>query len=56
MDIRRAVGVTIGIPGDKLDELPHYSQSDRFTGRERAALDYAEAIARDDREVTDACV
>ena len=56
MDIRRAVGVTVGIPGEKLDELSRYAQSDRFTARERAALDYAEAITRDDREVTDACV
>jgi len=56
MDIRRAVGVTVGIPGEKLDELYRYAQSDRFTARERAALDYAEAITRDDREVSDACV
>ena len=56
MDIRRAVGVTIGIPAEKLDQLPRYAQGDRFTARERAALDYAEAITRDDREVTDACI
>jgi hypothetical protein len=56
MDIRHAVGVTVGIPREKLDELPRYPQSDRFTARERAALEYAEAITRDDREVTDACV
>jgi hypothetical protein len=56
MDIRHAVGVTVGIPRGKLDELPRYPQSERFTARERAALEYAEAITRDDREVTDACV
>jgi alkylhydroperoxidase family enzyme len=56
MDIRRAVGVTVGIPGEKLDELPRYPWSDRFTAREKAALAYAEAITRDDREVTDECV
>jgi alkylhydroperoxidase family enzyme len=56
MDIRRAVGVTVGIPGEKLDELPRHPQSARFTARERAALAYAEAITRDDREVTDTCV
>jgi alkylhydroperoxidase family enzyme len=56
MDIRRAVGAKQGIPVEKLDALPDYSTSERFTARERAALEYAEAIVREDREVTDACV
>ena len=56
MDIRRAVGAKAGIPSAKLDDLLRYRQSDRFTARERAALEYAEAITRDDQEVTDACV
>jgi alkylhydroperoxidase family enzyme len=56
MDIRRAVGAKQGIPLEKLDALVHYSTSNQFTARERAALEYAEAITRDDRDVTDACV
>ena len=56
MDIRRAVGAKRGIPLEKLDALVRYSTSDRFTARERAALEYAEAITREDRDVTDACV
>ena len=56
MDIRRAVGARAGIPREKLDDLLRYRQSDRFTVRERAALEYAEAITRDAQEVADACV
>ena len=56
MDIRRAVGATLGIPREKLDELLRYRQSDRFSARERAALEYAERVTREDQEVTDACV
>jgi alkylhydroperoxidase family enzyme len=56
MDIRRAVGAKQGIPVEKLDALSHYATSDQFTARERVALAYAEAIVREDREVTDACV
>src|SRR2546422_3932529 len=56
MDIRRAVGAKLGISREKLDELWRYRQSDRFSARERAALEYAEAITREDQEVTDACV
>jgi alkylhydroperoxidase family enzyme len=56
MDIRRAVGAKQGIPAEKLDALSDYSTSERFTARERAALAYSEAIVREDREVTDACV
>src|SRR2546428_9012293 len=56
MDIRRAVGVTVGIPRETLDDLPRYRSSARFSARERAALEYAEAITREDQEVTDGCV
>ena len=55
MDIRRAVGAKAGIPREKLDDLLSYRQSDRFTARERAALEYAERITRDDLAMTDAC-
>ena len=56
MDIRRAVGARAGIPSEKLDDLLRYRDSDRFTAREHAALEYAERITRDDLEVTDACM
>jgi alkylhydroperoxidase family enzyme len=56
MDIRRAVGARAGIPNEKLDDVLRYRQSDRFTPREQAALEYAERITRDDLEVTDKCM
>jgi alkylhydroperoxidase family enzyme len=56
MDIRRAVGAKAGISEEKLDDLLRYRESDRFTARERAALEYAERITRDDQEVTEACM
>ena len=33
-----------------------YRESDRFTAREQAALEYAERITRDDLRMTDACM
>src|SRR5262249_44255589 len=56
MDIRRAVGAKAGIPNEKMDDLLRYQESDRFTAREQAALEYAERITRDDLEVTEACM
>ena len=56
MDIRRAVGATVGIPREKLDDLLHHRESDRFTAREQVALEYAERITRDDRDVSDGCL
>src|SRR5215472_5586715 len=56
MDIRRAVGAKAGVPSEKMDDLLHYQESDRFTAREQAALEYAERITRDDLEVTEACM
>jgi alkylhydroperoxidase family enzyme len=56
MDIRRAVGATMGIPDRKLDALLDDPQGDHFSEREQAALEYAERITRDDQEVSDACV
>lgn len=56
MDIRRAVGARAGIPSQKLDDLLRYRQSEWFTPREQAALEYAERLTRDDLTVTDACM
>lgn len=52
MDIRHAVGVKAGVPEAKLDALGEYASSACFTARERAALAYAEAIVRDEREIS----
>jgi alkylhydroperoxidase family enzyme len=55
MDIRHAVGVKMGVPVDKLADLPMYRESRRFSERERSALDFCERIIRDDLEVSDEC-
>ncbi len=55
MDIRHAVGVKVGIPPATLEALGEYRTSPAFTERERAALQFAEEIVRDDRDVSEAC-
>lgn len=55
MDIRHAVGVKADVPDAKLEALASWRTSDRFSARERAALEFAERIVRDDEEVTDEC-
>jgi alkylhydroperoxidase family enzyme len=55
MDIRHAVGVKAGIPSEKLAALDEYRTSSHFSERERAALELAEAIVRDDQDVSDEC-
>jgi alkylhydroperoxidase family enzyme len=47
------VGVKVGIPRTKLSALAEYETSPQFSERERAALGFATAIVREDREVTD---
>jgi AhpD family alkylhydroperoxidase len=42
-----------GVPDEELLALPRYQSSDRFTDREKAALDYAVAVMRTPVEVTD---
>jgi alkylhydroperoxidase family enzyme len=42
-----------GLSDDELLALPRYRQSDRFSEREKAALDYAVAVMRTPVEVTD---
>ncbi len=55
MDIRRAVGVEVGVTAEKLAALASYKDSSHFTGREKAALEFSERITRDDREVSAEC-
>jgi hypothetical protein len=55
MDIRHAVGVTVGIPDAKLAALARYRESATFTPREVAALEFAEQVTRQDQEVSEAC-
>ena len=44
-----------GIPAEKLAALDAFESDPQFTDRERAALGFATAIAREDLDVTDAC-
>ena len=44
-----------GLPETKLAALACWETSDEFSERERAALAFAAAVVRDDREVSDAC-
>ena len=56
MDIRRAVGVKMGIAPEKLADLTAYRESERYTERERAALAFCERITRDDLDMTEDCL
>jgi alkylhydroperoxidase family enzyme len=47
--------VKAGIPAAKLAALETFETDPQFSGRERAALAFATAVARDDVEVSDAC-
>jgi alkylhydroperoxidase family enzyme len=53
MDIRHAVGVKAGLPETKLAALASYATSPEFSDREKAALEFAERVVRDDQEVSD---
>jgi len=55
MDIRHAVGVKEKIDEATLAALPDWRASDRFTAREKAALDLTEQVVADDQDVSDAC-
>jgi alkylhydroperoxidase family enzyme len=55
MDIRHAVGVSVGVPAEKLAEVLDYRGNPRFSEREQAALEFCERTTRDDLEVTDEC-
>ena len=56
MDIRHAVGVTAGVPAETLAAIQSYRDNDLFSAREQAALEFGERTARDDLEMTDACL
>jgi len=56
MDIRHAVGVTKGLPPEKLADVLTYRESPHFSERERAALQFCERITRDDLEVSEECL
>jgi alkylhydroperoxidase family enzyme len=56
MDIRHAVGVTKGVPPEKLADVLTYRESPHFSERERAALQFCERIIRDDLEVSPECL
>ena len=56
MDIRRAVGVKMGVPPEKLADILAYRESPRFTERERAALHFCERITRDDLDMSGECL
>ena len=53
IDINAALLLERGIDEDKLWALDDWRGSDRFSDRERVALEYAESITRSDLEVTD---
>ena len=56
MDIRHAVGVTKGVPPEKLADVLTYRESPHFREREQAALQFCERIIRDDLEVSTECL
>ena len=44
-----------GIDARTLAEVARWRESDRFTARERAAMELCEALVQDDAAVSDAC-
>lgn len=54
VDLNSATLVRRGASFEKVDALAHWRESGLFSGRERAALEYAEAMTRSDRGVDDA--
>ena len=55
MDIRHAVGVNEHIDEQTLAALADWRASERFTAREKAALELTEDILSDERDVSDDC-
>ena len=48
------MSVQVGVPAPKLAALAAWETAPEFSERERAALGFAAALVRDEREVTDA--
>lgn len=53
VDINSATLLKRGVPMEKVDALETWTDSSLFNSRERAALDYADAVTRYDRGVDD---
>ncbi len=47
------MGSELGLSDEKILDLPNYSTSPLYTGMERTALEYADAMTVTGREVTD---
>lgn len=56
VDINSATLLKRGVEMEKVQALEHWRTSERFDARERAALDYAEAMTDSTRQVDDALV
>lgn len=54
VDLNSATLLKRGAPMDKIDALASWRESNLFDERERAVLDYTEAVTRSDIQVTDA--
>ena len=53
VDINSGVALKRGISEEKLSQLSSFEESDLYTGREKAALSYAEAVTHADQAPTD---
>jgi len=47
------VGSRLGVPDEKILDLPRYATSPHFADQERAALEYAECMTVTGRQVSD---
>ena len=56
IDLNSANLLKRGVPLSKVEALPNWRASNLFDMRERAALDYAEAMTRSDASVDDALI
>lgn len=56
VDLNSATLLKRGASPDKVEQLERWRESRLFDERERAALEYAEAVTRSDQQVTDALI
>lgn len=56
VDLNMATLLKRGVPPEQLAALARWRESGLFDGRERAALDYAEAVTQSERQVDEALV